>query len=263
MKTQTTNKRKSFIIYKDSLSVLKKLTVEQKANLFDAIADYQIDSKFPIDSLTSIIFEPFLNQFIRDDENYLNTCEARREAGAKGGKQKVANASKSKQKVANLADSDSKSDNDNESKNESKSVSKKIFIAPTLQEIEVYCQERKNSVNPKSFHDYYSAGSWKDAKGNQVRNWKQKLLTWEGRGEANTKEGAQSNTNEALTLFINNLIGNTLIKSITVSSSNKAVLQFTNKPCFDLFVKMEDELKNQAKKKISDQLGTNGFEPKY
>jgi uncharacterized protein YdaU (DUF1376 family) len=59
----------------------------------------------------------------------------------------------------------------------------KGFIAPSLQEVSNYCQERKNSVDPKKFFDYYVAGDWKDAKGNSVKNWKQKLLSWEGRNQ--------------------------------------------------------------------------------
>ena len=116
MTNQTQNK--SFILHKDSLSVLNKLTDEQAGKLFKSIFIYQTENVLPDDNLISIIFEPFLNQFKRDVENYKKTCEARKIAGSKGGKQKVANASKSKQKVANLADSDNK--NKNESKNESK-----------------------------------------------------------------------------------------------------------------------------------------------
>lgn len=126
------NKRKSFIIYKDSLSVLKKLKDEQAGKLFKAIAEYQEEETLPKDDLISIIFEPFLNQFIRDDENYLNTCEARRNAGAKGGKQKLANASKRKQKLANLADSENDSDSDSDSENENDSKNELIDIYQEL-----------------------------------------------------------------------------------------------------------------------------------
>lgn len=68
---------------------------------------------------------------------------------------------------------------------------------------------------------------------------------------------------EALTLFINNLIGHTLIESISVSASNKAVLKFKSKTEFDKFISLEENLKNEAKEKITKELSTNGFEPKY
>lgn len=53
------------------------------------------------------------------------------------------------------------------------------FVPPTLKEIEDYCRERNSTVDPKQFYDYFTEGEWKDAKGNAVKNWKQKLLTWE------------------------------------------------------------------------------------
>ena len=40
--------------------------------------------------------------------------------------------------------------------------------------------QRNNGVDPKRFFDYYSAGNWKDSKGNQIINWKQKMIAvWE------------------------------------------------------------------------------------
>ena len=118
MTNQTQNK--SFILHKDSLSVLNKLSDEEAGKLFKAIFNYQSQNILPTNNLISIIFEPFLNQFKRDAEKYQITCEARKKAGSKGGKQKVANASKSKQKVAKVADNknDNKNKNDNDIKND-------------------------------------------------------------------------------------------------------------------------------------------------
>ena len=50
---------------------------------------------------------------------------------------------------------------------------------PTLEEIEKYCRECNSTVDPQKFFEYFEAGGWKDSKGQPVRNWKQKLLTWE------------------------------------------------------------------------------------
>ena len=54
-----------------------------------------------------------------------------------------------------------------------------LFSPPTLEDISDYCLERQNNVNPKAFFDYFSAGGWIDAKGQPVKNWKQKIITWE------------------------------------------------------------------------------------
>ena len=62
---------------------------------------------------------------------------------------------------------------------------KGVFVAPTFEEVETYCKERNNNVDPKTFYDYFTAGNWHDSKGNPVRNWKQKLITWEKGGYGN------------------------------------------------------------------------------
>jgi hypothetical protein len=110
--------KKSFIIHNDSVEVLEKLSDEQAGILFKAICAYQNACVAHLDYPLDLVFLPFQKQFDRDNEKYENTCKQRALAGSKGGKQKVANASKCKQKVANVADSDSDSKND--SKNDSK-----------------------------------------------------------------------------------------------------------------------------------------------
>ena len=62
---------------------------------------------------------------------------------------------------------------------EKKHIGRTKFTPPTLEEIEAYCKERNNKVNPKAFFDYFTTGGWKDSKGNPVKNWKQKIITWE------------------------------------------------------------------------------------
>lgn len=55
----------------------------------------------------------------------------------------------------------------------------RVFVPPTREEVTAYCKERKSSVDPDTFYDYFTEGGWVDSKGNKVKNWKQKLLTWE------------------------------------------------------------------------------------
>ena len=107
-------KRKSFIVHIDSLSVLDELTDEQAGRLLRAMKSHHDGTNYEMDSITKIVFSSFKSQFERDHANYVNTCKQRALAGAAGGKQKVANASKSEQEVANLADSDSKNVSDSE-----------------------------------------------------------------------------------------------------------------------------------------------------
>lgn len=56
---------------------------------------------------------------------------------------------------------------------------------PTLEEVIDYCKERNNNVDPKKFYDYYSVNNWVDNKGNKVKSWKQKIITWENHSQDN------------------------------------------------------------------------------
>jgi predicted phage replisome organizer len=65
------------------------------------------------------------------------------------------------------------------------------FVPPTFEEVAAYCVERKNSVDPKKFFNYYTAGHWKDSRGDPVKNWKQKLITWERRDNDRRERDSQ------------------------------------------------------------------------
>lgn len=68
-----------------------------------------------------------------------------------------------------------------------KKSKRKPFTPPTLEEIQAYCLERKNNVDAQKFYDYFSASDWYDSKGNKVKSWKQKIITWENNGFNNKK----------------------------------------------------------------------------
>lgn len=70
-------------------------------------------------------------------------------------------------------------------KEKDKEIKKQLY--PTLEEVEAYCRERNNNVDAKAFYDYYSIGGWKDSKGNAVKNWKQKVITWEKDGRKDSR----------------------------------------------------------------------------
>ena len=63
---------------------------------------------------------------------------------------------------------------------------KKTFVKPTLEEVRKYCEERNNNVDYEKFYDYYESNDWKDKNGNQVINWKMKLIAnWENKSNCN------------------------------------------------------------------------------
>ena len=58
---------------------------------------------------------------------------------------------------------------------------KKRFVPPKLDDINAYIAEKGLIVNGQVFLDYFTAGDWKDSEGKPVKNWKQKLITWDER----------------------------------------------------------------------------------
>lgn len=56
------------------------------------------------------------------------------------------------------------------------------FTSPSLDEVRAYCEERKNGIDPGYFLDYYTARGWKYNGGQQVKDWKACVRTWERNG---------------------------------------------------------------------------------
>ena len=70
---------------------------------------------------------------------------------------------------------------------------RKNFIKPTLEEVNQYCLERKNNIDPENFIDYYNSNGWKVGK-NQMKDWKAAIRTWERRNkEVNNAINKESN----------------------------------------------------------------------
>lgn len=80
---------------------------------------------------------------------------------------------------------------------------KRDFTPPTLEEIEAYCKSRNNNVDAKRFFDYFSASDWVDSKGNPVRSWKQKVITWETHNKKEVKTDGQASGDNGKVRFGN------------------------------------------------------------
>lgn len=63
---------------------------------------------------------------------------------------------------------------------------RKRFTPPTVEEVQAYCTERKNGIDPQAFVDYYEARGWNIGK-NKMKDWKAAVRTWENRRKADDK----------------------------------------------------------------------------
>lgn len=70
---------------------------------------------------------------------------------------------------------------------------KKAFTPPTLKEVQDYIKEKGYSVDGEKFFRFFteSEPKWVDSRGNKVRSWKQKIITWDGRNGRNSKSTKQ------------------------------------------------------------------------
>ena len=62
-----------------------------------------------------------------------------------------------------------------------------------MDDIKKYINEKGLNVDAEKFYNYFTEGNWIDSKGQPVKNWKQKLLTWNEYSQ-NTK--SEKNINE-------------------------------------------------------------------
>ncbi|MDM1499080.1 DUF6291 domain-containing protein [Myroides odoratimimus] len=170
------------------------------------------------DRVLKVAFEPIKNQLKRDLKKYDKIRLKRIEAGKLGGQQRSKNqankasATNAKQNQANqavngnvndnvtvngnvndiLLEKETKGDiNQNEKIEEFNSTDlyteetfqkkvapKKRFSIPTIEEIQEYCFERNNQVNPEKFFDHYESNGWQVGKA-KMKDWKAAIRTWE------------------------------------------------------------------------------------
>ena len=125
--------KKSFNLYKNWRPMIKALDAESKAQLFDAIFDWQCTGEYV---LTNPVLEGymalFVSKFQEDDASYSETCEKNKENGKKGGRPRKAEETQENpvgftETQSNPEKPDNDNDNDNDTDNEIDTVS----ISPT------------------------------------------------------------------------------------------------------------------------------------
>lgn len=76
-----------------------------------------------------------------------------------------------------------------------RTINRKIdFTPPSLEEIKQYITENNINVDANQFFNFFDVANWIDSKGNKVKNWKQKLLTW---ANYNKPKNESNNPNNA------------------------------------------------------------------
>jgi uncharacterized protein YdaU (DUF1376 family) len=183
----------------------------------------------------------------------LKRLEANRNNGKKGGRGNKKDNKPMGSEVVNPTPNPDESILNQTKLNQTKPIKPKGFISPSLQDIQNYCKERKNSVSASKFFDYYSVSEWKDKDGKAVKNWKQKLLSWEGR-DATT--GSTATPKDSFAESINQQIGQDLVASVTEKPDHVQVALHSATAC-DKWMKIpqatRDEIAQQVRAKFSKE----------
>lgn len=169
--------KKSFIAYSDWYGMFKALPDEVAGKLIKHIFSYVNDENPSSDDFViNALFEQVKSTLKRDLKKWEEQQEQRRKAGLKSAEIRKQNAT--------LVNARSISSTVNDSVNVSVSVSDNVkekrvvnkFTPPSLDDVIFYFTENGYSkeLAQKAFK-YYETGNWKDGKGNQVKNWKQKM----------------------------------------------------------------------------------------
>lgn len=174
--------REFFKCFHDYRKKCEKLSDQEIGRLFRALMEYsEFGTTQELAGRESIAFDFIAEDIDRDRAAYEQKCKVNAENGSKGGKRMVANATERKRIEAKSSESDKIKDI--RTIKTDTNVSAKRFTPPTLQEVEAYIAEKGLSVDGKKFFAYYDTPNangekWIDSKGQKVKNWKQKLLTW-------------------------------------------------------------------------------------
>ncbi len=196
----------SIVVYRSFVNSIRKIKEpSERLAAYEAMFDYGFDHiEYETGDISGIALElikPLLDQqFQKKMQNSANGKKGGRpkadtaisgeesDVTAENEKPKKANESEKNRKKAKKSE---KKPNDNVNVNANDNANENVngrFTPPTLSEIADYCRSRQNNVDPKRFFDYFSAGNWKDSKGNAVKNWKQKIITWENHAPAKDEE---------------------------------------------------------------------------
>lgn len=195
----------SFVVYASYLKAAKRLNDADRLAVYDAIMEYGIEGTEPeTDGVAAAIFEivkPLIDANMKKREAGRKGGEAKRSNPEANAKQNEANVKQTeanrKQNEAeakqNEADHEKVPSNVNgngngnvngngngngNGKGEVQKGKRQRFTPPTPEQVAEYCRERKNTVDPNKFFDYYTANGWKVGK-NSMKDWKAAVRTWE------------------------------------------------------------------------------------
>lgn len=199
----------SVIFLKDWKVLIQSLSPENQLYFWELFTSYQHQSNQECDNdYVKPIWNFVKSQLDNMKEKYIsNTVKTNQQNGALGGRPKKTQHNPNNPmgfSETQITPKD-KDNNNNKDKGNVLSKPKKVFSPPSLIEvIEYFTEKGFNKDSAEKAFNYYDAGDWKDSKGNQVKNWKQKMqgVWFKDENKIKTQSEAQhTRRNPNLTMF--------------------------------------------------------------
>ena len=187
-------------VFTDLLEVAEGLSDGALARLFRAMLRYALDGTEPqMKSSERALWTVARQNIDRETAAY---------------ESKVKHLQRGRSSVSKTTRSVSEEDKDKEKeKDKDKDKDKDIYIGgeppvppapkahiyiqpPSLEEVESYCRERKNRVNPQYFYDYYQSNGWRVGK-NPMKDWKAAVRSWESNGMDRERPARENELSDA------------------------------------------------------------------
>ena len=173
-------KQETLVLFPEILTITQKFTDEQFGILMRAAFTYRICGEVYSgdDAAVDVAFQVVANQIDR----YRNYCDTLTN-NAKG--------NKVKQKSAKQQQSDTPYPNPIQSypgPNESmadKPPTRSKFSPPSVDEVNMYCQEKGLSIDAQRFVDYYESNGWMVGR-NKMKDWRAAVRNWGRKGNTNS-----------------------------------------------------------------------------
>lgn len=169
-------------LFVDCLDKYQKLNDSEFGRLVRAALRYKATGEEPVDlGREALLWDGMRLDIDRDAERYSETVSKRAEAGKKGAEARWQKDGKNSK--CHLPYGKNGKDKEKDTDKEKEYISplnppRGKFTPPTLEAVAEYCKERKNSVDPQKFVDWYTANGWKVGK-NPMKDWKAAVRTWE------------------------------------------------------------------------------------
>lgn len=186
--------KKGVIMYYDLIEQLSDFNDKDFREIITAMMEYDQTGKEPqFDGMKKVAFKFIKTTIDKNNDEYAKKCESLKQNAIKRWNTNNANGCNCIQLDANATDIDKDIDINIKEKNIVKKE-KKQFEPPTLEQVTEYAKSKGRGDLASKFLEYYTVANWVDSKGNKVKNWKQKFLTWIGRESPNVVVVADDKT---------------------------------------------------------------------